>query len=106
MLATQLALPRRYGPSTDVVVATITAGVAALQALAFLDGADPAAVDGTLELRLPDWRVRRRSWTPHPSCDCGLARSTTPAAARVTRAVPGRLTSRAAVGERWAQWPV
>ena len=72
VLATQLALPRRYGPSTDVVVATLTAGVAALQALAFLDGADPAAVDGTLELRLPDWRVRRRSWTPHPSCDCGL----------------------------------
>ena len=74
VLATQLALPRRHGPSTDVVVATITAGVAALQALAFLDGADPAAVDGTLEVRLPDWRVRRRSWSPHPSCDCGLAR--------------------------------
>lgn len=78
VLATQLALPRRYGPSTDVVVATLTAGVAALQALAFVDGADPAAVDGTLELRLPDWRVRRRSWTPHPSCECGLAPMTTP----------------------------
>jgi len=38
--------------------------------LTFLDGGDPASIDGTLELRLPDWRLRRRSWPAHPDCDC------------------------------------
>ena len=71
-LSAQLAVPRRYGPTSDVVVSTLAVGVAALQALAFLDGGDPAALDGTLELHPPDWRVRRRSWAPHPACDCGL----------------------------------
>jgi hypothetical protein len=44
--------------------------IACIQALAFLDGEHPAAVDGTLESSLPDWRIRRRSWTRHPCCDC------------------------------------
>jgi hypothetical protein len=69
-LAVQLGTTRRHGPVSDVAVATIVAGVAALQALTLLDGGDPAAIDGTLELRLPDWRIRRRSWPPHPECDC------------------------------------
>ena len=25
---------------------------------------------GSLELALPGWRWRRRSWTPHPACEC------------------------------------
>lgn len=69
-LAVQLGIPRRYGPASAAVVATIVAGVAAQQALAFLDGDDPACLDGTLELHLPDWRLRRRSWAPHPDCGC------------------------------------
>jgi hypothetical protein len=69
-LAVQLAIPRRYGPASDVAIATIIAGVAALQALMFLDGDEPACIDGTLELRLPDWRLRRRSWPIHPECEC------------------------------------
>lgn len=69
-LAVQLSVARRYGPASDVAVATVVAGVAALQALAFLDGGDPATIEGTLELRLPDWRLRRRSWPRHPDCDC------------------------------------
>lgn len=74
-LAVQLALPRRYGPASDVALATLLAGTAALQALAFLDGDDPATVEGTLELRLPDWRLRRRTRPAHPSCGCmGSAR--------------------------------
>ena len=72
-LAVQLAIPRRHGPASDVAVSTIIAGVAALQALTFLDGGDPACVDGTLELRLPDWRLRRRSWPIHPDCECTSA---------------------------------
>jgi hypothetical protein len=73
VLSAQLAVPRRYGPTADVVVSTLAVGVAALQILTFLDGGDPAAIDGTLEIHPPDWRVRRRSWTAHPACDCGLA---------------------------------
>src|SRR4051794_22684314 len=69
-LAVQLAIGRRHGPAADVAVATTVAGVAAQQALTFLDGGEPAAVDGTIELRLPDWRLRRRSWTMHPGCPC------------------------------------
>ncbi len=69
-LAAQLALPRRYGPTSDVTVASIVVGAAAMQALTFLDGGDPACIDGTLELRPPDWRLRRRGWPHHPDCDC------------------------------------
>jgi hypothetical protein len=58
------------------VLATLAAAIAAAQALALLDGDDPATLDGSLELRLPDWRVRRRTWLPHPLCTCGAARPT------------------------------
>jgi bacteriocin biosynthesis cyclodehydratase domain-containing protein len=69
-LAVQLTVQRRYGPASSAAVATIIAGVAAQQALAFLDGDEPACVEGTIELHLPDWRLRRRSWPPHPECRC------------------------------------
>jgi hypothetical protein len=69
-LAVQLAIGRRHGPAADVTVATTVAGVAAQQALTFVDGGEPATLDGTIELRLPDWRLRRRSWTIHPACSC------------------------------------
>ena len=69
-LAVQLTVQRRYGPVSSAAVATIVAGVAAQQALAFLDGEQPACLEGTLELHLPDWRLRRRSWPPHPECGC------------------------------------
>ena len=70
-LAVQLAIDRRPGPAADAAVATTVAGVAAQQALAFLDGGSTATMDGTLELRLPDWRLRRRTWPRHPACACG-----------------------------------
>lgn len=69
-LSVQLTIDRRGGPAADVAVATIIAGVAAQQALAFLDGEATATMDGTLELQLPDWRLRRRSWPVHPHCTC------------------------------------
>ena len=76
-LAAQLAVPRRAGVEPcDGVLAAIVAAHAAREALAFLDGLTddtlpaPATVGGTLELALPDWRLRRRSWTPHPACGC------------------------------------
>jgi bacteriocin biosynthesis cyclodehydratase domain-containing protein len=69
-LAVQLTVGRRHGPVSDVAMATVIAGVAAQQALTFLDGGEPACIDGTIELRLPDWRLRRRSWPAHPECGC------------------------------------
>lgn len=60
-------------PACDTVLATAVAAQAVAQALAFIDrAAPPAAVtNGTLELFLPDWQWRRRTWRPHPRCGCG-----------------------------------
>jgi bacteriocin biosynthesis cyclodehydratase domain-containing protein len=69
-LQAQLSIPPRYGPAADGVVATTAVGLAAAQALAFLDGENPATIDGTLHVEVGEWRVRRRSWTVHPDCDC------------------------------------
>ena len=77
-LAVQLAIGSRYGPASAVTVATISAGVAAQQALSFLDGSEPDCIDATLELHLPDWRLRRRSWPPHPECGCTAAADVRP----------------------------
>ncbi len=78
-IAAQLGDPDRQWPSPcDVVLATAVAAHAVLQAFAFLDGDGtdlPPTVDGTLEIAQSDGRVRRRSWTAHPSCGCGWARS-------------------------------
>lgn len=97
-LAAQLASPVRGIPPCDGVLAVAVAAQACLQVLALLDGAStpwtqpaqgapgtwptwqgrpgtspPAAVGGTLELALPDWRWRRRSWALHPDCGCAPA---------------------------------
>ncbi|MDX6287755.1 MAG: hypothetical protein QOG53_3240 [Frankiales bacterium] len=75
-IVAQLAQHRqRSDDACDIVLATVTAGHAAMQALAFIDhavvgGTLPATVGGTLELVSPDWRLRRRSWQPHPACGC------------------------------------
>jgi hypothetical protein len=72
-IAVQLATkPLRRRPS-DVALCVATAGVAVSQALAYLDRQQPATLEGTLEWRLPDWRLRRRSWPSHHECDCGAA---------------------------------
>lgn len=67
-LAVQLA--DRPSAACDAVLAASVSAQAALQVLSLLDGLLPAAVDGSLEFALPDWRWRRRSWSPHPDCDC------------------------------------
>jgi hypothetical protein len=72
MIAAQLAvagLPAIV-EACDVALATLAASVCALQVLTFIDGGDPATRDGTLEVVAPDWRIRRRSWFPHPACGC------------------------------------
>lgn len=74
-IAAQLAAPLRDGAEAcDVVLATAVATHAGLQVLAFLDGEPtPATINGTLEVTLPDGRVRRRSWSAHPACGCQWA---------------------------------
>jgi bacteriocin biosynthesis cyclodehydratase domain-containing protein len=59
-------------PGCDTVLATTVAAQAVAQVLAFIDedGRAPAVTDGTLELVLPGWQWRRRTWQPHPQCGC------------------------------------
>jgi bacteriocin biosynthesis cyclodehydratase domain-containing protein len=69
----QATLTRPQPEACDTVLAAMTATLAAAQALAHLDrvvGA-PVTVNGTLELVLPGWQWRRRTWPPHPACGCG-----------------------------------
>jgi hypothetical protein len=56
----------------DAVLAATVAAQATAQALAFIDRgpAAVAVIDGTLELVLPDWQWRRRTWPPHDRCGC------------------------------------
>jgi hypothetical protein len=75
-LAAQLTVPHRYGPTSDVTVATVMAGIAAREALGYLDAEEPASIDATLELQLPDWRIRRRAWSSHDQCGCGADAAT------------------------------
>jgi hypothetical protein len=70
-LAVQLGVARRSSSACEVALATAMTGIAAVQVLSFLDGEDPATIDGTLELHLPAWQLRRRSWPAHPDCPCG-----------------------------------
>jgi len=76
----QVTFSRAWPQAADTVLAAMTAAVAAAQALAYIDGAGPvpATANGTLELVLPDWRWRRRTWPPHPACICGAAGAALP----------------------------
>jgi len=69
----QATFTRAQPQACDTVLAAMTAAVTSAQALAFIDrpGALPATANGTLEVLLPDWQWRRRTWAPHPACSCG-----------------------------------
>ena len=56
----------------DAPLAAAVAAHAAAQSLAFIDRPSEAGAvaNGTLELVLPSWQWRRRTWPPHPDCDC------------------------------------
>ncbi len=96
-----LALQMSRRPDTgvdacDVTLAAVAAGLTAMQALALIDHNDHGAgrhdqaqglgqlrqptaeelptIDGTLEMTISDLRLRRRSWSIHPSCPCHSAR--------------------------------
>ncbi|GAU65339.1 hypothetical protein SSP35_01_06790 [Streptomyces sp. NBRC 110611] len=60
-------------PACDAALATAVAGLAAAQALAFLDGELPPCTGARMELALPCGSVRTARIEPHPECGCGAA---------------------------------
>jgi hypothetical protein len=76
LILAQLAGRSADPPGCDAVLATSVAGQAAAQAVAFADRSPlaQATANATLELVLPSWQWRRRSWPPHPACTCGSCR--------------------------------
>ncbi|MEV0373886.1 ThiF family adenylyltransferase [Streptomyces sp. NPDC050636] len=60
-------------PACDAALATAVAGLAAVQALTFLDGELPPCTGARMELALPCANVRTVRIEPHPECGCGAA---------------------------------
>jgi bacteriocin biosynthesis cyclodehydratase domain-containing protein len=71
----QVTFARPRPQACDTVLAAMAATLACAQALALIDSSsgEPVTVNGTLEVVLPDWQWRRRTWIPHPACTCGAA---------------------------------
>lgn len=53
----------------DTTLATLVAATAVGQALACLDGHEPAVTNSTFDVT-PDWGWGRSPWHPHPECRC------------------------------------
>ena len=71
VLAAQLPAAGEADTGCDGPLALAVVAQAVMQVLAIADGTtSPAALGGTLEMALPDWRWRRRSWPTHPDCGC------------------------------------
>jgi hypothetical protein len=60
------------GLRCPAALAAMVAATATVQVLSHLDGDTPATIEGSLEVTLPDWKLRRRSWRRHPECPCVL----------------------------------
>ena len=73
LILAQLTRGGAEPPACDTVLAAAVAAQAAAQTLAFVDrpASAGAVTNGTLELVLPDWQWRRRTWEPHDRCGCG-----------------------------------
>ena len=78
-IVAQATFARARPQACDTVLAAMAAAFACAQALALIDRGPgtavppevPVTVNGTLEVVLPDWQWRRRTWPPHPACSCG-----------------------------------
>jgi hypothetical protein len=72
LILAQTSRRRPDPPACGAVLAAMVAAQAAWQALTAIDKSPmaSAAANGTLEVVLPDWRWRRRTWSPHPDCLC------------------------------------
>jgi bacteriocin biosynthesis cyclodehydratase domain-containing protein len=72
LILAQLAGRQAEPPACGAVLTAAVAALAAAQALLFVDrpGRAGPAWNGTLELEMPGWQWRRRTWLPHPDCTC------------------------------------
>lgn len=79
LILAQLAGRQPDPLACDAPLAAAVAAQAAAQAIAFIDrpAAVGAVLNGTLELVLPAWQWRRRTWQPHRDCSCGSGRPRT-----------------------------
>lgn len=69
-LVAQLSVRSGEGDE-ETVLAAMAGSLACAQALAQLDGrVEPASLDATLEVALPDGLVAVRPWSSHPECGC------------------------------------
>jgi len=104
----QATFARAQPQACDTVLAAMAAALACAQALALIDrgpapaggpasggpvtggpaSGGPVTVNGTLEVVLPDWQWRRRTWPPHPACSCGAADPGQPSRFSADAAVP------------------
>ncbi len=91
LILAQLPASRMDATAGDPVLAAAVAAQAAGQALAFADRSQraAAAANGTLELALPAWQWRRRTWQPHRACTCGAWESAASRRGRPAHAQPG-----------------
>ena len=79
-LVAQLATSTESAPTISTATTLIAVGVAVAQVLAYLDGDDAPTIGASIEVGPPS-TLRRRSWGPHPRCDCAY-RSRHPRRAR------------------------
>jgi bacteriocin biosynthesis cyclodehydratase domain-containing protein len=85
-LAAQLATgPGALAEPCEVGTVLAAAGFAAAEALGYLDGLASTTLGATVEIAAPG-RLRRRTWTPHPACECGPTRRPRPAPRSHSRA--------------------
>ncbi|AJT64526.3 hypothetical protein T261_2855 [Streptomyces lydicus] len=73
----------RSVPACDTALAATVAGLAAVQALTFLDGELPPCTGARMELALPCASVRTAVIAPHPECGCGASASSMERAPRI-----------------------
>ncbi|NKX53795.1 TOMM precursor leader peptide-binding protein [Arthrobacter mobilis] len=72
-LGADLAAQKTGTPVDEVSLSVAAAGLAALQALLYVDGRNqPAAWSAVLQLRPADGTVVRHAYPPHPGCGCSL----------------------------------
>jgi bacteriocin biosynthesis cyclodehydratase domain-containing protein len=72
LILAQLAGRQAEPPACGAVLTASVAALAAAQAQLFVDrpGRAGPVWNGTLELEMPGWQWRRRTWLPHPDCTC------------------------------------
>jgi bacteriocin biosynthesis cyclodehydratase domain-containing protein len=73
-LSAQLATGPDGPPPCSVATLLAAVGYAVDEVLTYLDGGTPQTLGTTIEVAGPG-RERRRTWTPHPVCDCARRRS-------------------------------